>query len=224
VSGNGGHLKIPESVKHLDPDVVFDFLACHAGNVSAAADDLGVPSGDFRRWLWSHPRMSADFDERQERHLDLVQQNILGACQSEDPRLRFAASCFSARYMARAAKRGWITTATDAESIAAAAQPQRIQIGWAEPGGVEYVEPSEPIVRDGVAVQVPVYSNGASTIVDPPAGDSAKLVEEQPAALIAEPLTAEQLEQARQKLRAFPHDREALLATIRGNGYSTDGL
>jgi hypothetical protein len=40
--------KVPDSVAHLDPDVVVEVLSRHAINVSDAAAELGVASADLR--------------------------------------------------------------------------------------------------------------------------------------------------------------------------------
>ena len=44
--------KVPDTVAHLDPDVVVETLSRHGGNVSEAAGELGVASADLHRLLW----------------------------------------------------------------------------------------------------------------------------------------------------------------------------
>jgi ActR/RegA family two-component response regulator len=47
--------KVPNSVAHLDPDVVVEVLSRHAINVSDAAGELGVASADLRRLFVGQP-------------------------------------------------------------------------------------------------------------------------------------------------------------------------
>jgi hypothetical protein len=49
---------VPDSVKHLDADVVVEALSRHAINVSDAAGELGVASADLRRLLWANPKLT----------------------------------------------------------------------------------------------------------------------------------------------------------------------
>ena len=50
---------VPDSVEHLDPDVVVEVLSRHAINVSDAARELGVASADLRRLLCANTKGSA---------------------------------------------------------------------------------------------------------------------------------------------------------------------
>ena len=43
--------KVPDSVDHLDPDVLVEVLSRHGVNVSDAAGELGLGSADLRRLL-----------------------------------------------------------------------------------------------------------------------------------------------------------------------------
>ena len=43
--------KVPDSVAHLDPDVVVEVFSRHGVNVTEAAAELGVASADLRRLL-----------------------------------------------------------------------------------------------------------------------------------------------------------------------------
>ncbi len=47
--------KVPDSVAHLDPDVVVETISRHAINASDVASDFGVGSADLRRLLWPGP-------------------------------------------------------------------------------------------------------------------------------------------------------------------------
>ena len=48
---------IPDTVAHLDADVVVETLSRHGVNVSEAASELGVGSADLRRLLWARPHL-----------------------------------------------------------------------------------------------------------------------------------------------------------------------
>jgi hypothetical protein len=108
---------VPDSVKHLDVDVVIELLSRHGVNVSEAADELGVASADLRRLLWARPQLTDAAIEIEERRLDLAEKNIYEALTSDDSRRRDAASMFTIRNSHRARKRGWITTSTSAAEL-----------------------------------------------------------------------------------------------------------
>jgi hypothetical protein len=112
---------VPDSVAHLDLDVVVETLSRHGVNVSEAADELGVASADLRRLLWAQPQLRDAAVEIEERRLDLAEKNIYEALRSDDPRRRDAASMFTIRNSHRARKRGWITTSTSAAELSISA-------------------------------------------------------------------------------------------------------
>jgi hypothetical protein len=114
---------IPDSVAHLDLDVVVETLSRHGVNVSEAADELGVASADLRRLLWAQPQLRDAAVEIEERRLDLAEKNIYEALRSDNPRRRDAASMFTIRNSHRARKRGWITTSTSAAELSISANP-----------------------------------------------------------------------------------------------------
>ena len=125
--------KVPDSVAHLDPDVVVEVLGRHAINVSEAAGELGVASADLRRLLWANPKLMDAAVESEERRLDLAEKNIYEALRSDDPRRRDAASMFTIRNSHRARRRGWITTSTSAAELSVstvANGPREIQFRW----------------------------------------------------------------------------------------------
>jgi hypothetical protein len=113
--------KVPDSVAHLDPDVVVETLSRHAINVSDAAGELGVASADLRRLLWANPKLADAAIEIEERRLDLAERNIFEALKSDDPRRRDAASMFTIRNSHRARRRGWITTSTSVAELSISA-------------------------------------------------------------------------------------------------------
>ena|ERR1700727_2191627 len=113
--------KVPDSVQHLDHDVVVEVLSRHGVNVTDAAGELGVCSADLRRLLWANPKLTDAAVELEERRLDLAEKNIYEALRSDDPRRRDAASMFSIRNSHRARRRGWITTSTSAAELSVTA-------------------------------------------------------------------------------------------------------
>src|SRR3984957_11821331 len=112
---------VPDSVKHLDADVLVEVLSRHGVNVSEAAAELGVGSADLRRLLWANPKLTDAAVEIEERRLDLAERNIFEALKSDDPRRRDAASMFTIRNSHRARRRGWITTSTTAAELSVTA-------------------------------------------------------------------------------------------------------
>jgi hypothetical protein len=125
--------KVPDTVAHLEPDVVVEVLSRHGVNVSDAAGELGVASADLRRLLCAKPHLTDMAVELEERRLDLAEKNIYEALKSDDPRRRDAASMFAIRNSHRARKRGWITTSTSAAEISintGGNTPREIKFRW----------------------------------------------------------------------------------------------
>jgi hypothetical protein len=85
--------KVPDSVAHLDPDVVVEVLSRHGVNVSDAADELGVASADLRRFLCAKPHLTDMAVELEERRLDLAEKNIYEALRSDDSRVVMRLRC-----------------------------------------------------------------------------------------------------------------------------------
>jgi hypothetical protein len=133
VSNFVARAKVPDSVQHLDHDVVVEVLSRHAINVSDAAGELGVASADLRRLLWANPKLTDAAAEIEERRLDLAERNIHEALRSDDPRRRDAASMFTIRNSHRARKRGWITSSTSVAELSistSATGPREIRFRW----------------------------------------------------------------------------------------------
>ena len=124
--------RVPDTVTHLDPDVVVEVLSRHGVNVSEAADELGVGSADLRRLLWARPHLADMAVELEERRLDLAEKNIYEALRSDDSRRRDAASMFTIRNSHRARKRGWITTSTSVAelSVSTSAPARTLTFRW----------------------------------------------------------------------------------------------
>jgi hypothetical protein len=125
--------KVPDTVAHLDPDVVVETFSRHGVNVSDAASELGVASADLRRLLWAKPHLTDMAVEMEERRLDLAERNIYEALRSDDSRRRDAASFFVIRNSHRARRRGWITTSTSASELSVsvgASGSREIRFRW----------------------------------------------------------------------------------------------
>jgi hypothetical protein len=108
---------VPDSVQHLDLNVVVEVLSRHAINVSDAARELGVASADLRRLMLAKPQLTDMAVEMEERRLDLAEKNIYEALHSDDSRRRDAASMFTIRNSHRARRRSWITSSTSAAEL-----------------------------------------------------------------------------------------------------------
>jgi hypothetical protein len=178
---------IPDTVQHLDADVVIDVLSRHGVNVSAAARELCVPSADLRKLLWARPQFVAAADEMAEHRLDLSEAIIYETLKSDDPRMRFAAACFTTRYSAKAGRRGWLTNSTSDIGADKSAEPRHITLSWRSPQTGESIPPARPlpterVVRDGIEIELPVYGahEDEGEGVAPPAGDDARHVESAP--------------------------------------------
>jgi hypothetical protein len=117
--------KVPDSVQHLDQDIVVEVLSRQGVNVSDAARELGVASADLRRLLCAKPQLTDMAVELEERRLDLAERNIYEALRSDDSRRRDAASFFVIRNSHRARRRGWITTSTSAAELSVTANAPR---------------------------------------------------------------------------------------------------
>jgi hypothetical protein len=139
---------VPDSVAHLDLDVVVETLGRHGVNVSEAADELGVASADLRRLLWANPKLVDAAVEMEERRLDLAERNIYEALKSDDPRRRDAASMFTIRNSHRARKRGWITSSTSAAELSVSAnannQSRTLTFRWRNDSDPELNSWGEP--------------------------------------------------------------------------------
>jgi hypothetical protein len=114
-------VSIPDTVSHLDVDVVVEVLSRHAFNVSDAARELGVGSADLRKLLLATPTLTAAAAEMEERRLDLAERNIYQALKSSDGRERLAASFFVVRNSHRSRRRGWITSSSTAAELSVSA-------------------------------------------------------------------------------------------------------
>jgi hypothetical protein len=161
---------VPDSVAHLDPDVVVEVLSRHGVNVSDAAGELGVASADLRRLLCAKPYLTDMAVEIEERRLDLAEKNIYEALRSDDSRRRDAASFFVIRNSHRARKRGWITTSTSAAelSVSANAPARTFTFRW---------RTSEDDERDAEAAERERLCDEGKPVVSIGWGDGGKTID-----------------------------------------------
>jgi hypothetical protein len=167
--------RVPDSVAHLDPDVIVEVLSRHAINVSDAAAELRVVSADLRKLLCANPHLTDMAVELEERRLDLAEKNIYEALRSDDGRRRDAASFFVVRNSHRARKRGWITTSTSAAelSVTANAPARTLTFRW---------RTSEDDARDAERAEAERLRNAGKPVVSIGGGDggSDKTIEHEP--------------------------------------------
>jgi hypothetical protein len=118
-------VSLPATVADLDLPLVAEAFARHAGNVTDAAADLGVPASDLRRLLWANSSLQDAAYEAVEARIDLAEKNIAASLSSGDKRERLAASMFVVRNSHRARKRGWITSSASAAELSVSGSADR---------------------------------------------------------------------------------------------------
>ncbi len=106
--------RIPESVAHLDVEIVAAALICNDANIRNTARVLDVPSGDLRKLVLADQRLADAALEAIELRLDDAEANLCEALHCGDPRRRDAISMFMLRNTQRAAKRGYAVAASPA--------------------------------------------------------------------------------------------------------------
>ena len=84
--------RVPESVAHLDVEIVAAALIHNDANIGNAARALGVPSGDLRKLVLVDQRLADAALEAIELRLDDAEANLGEALHSENPRRRDAVS------------------------------------------------------------------------------------------------------------------------------------
>jgi hypothetical protein len=128
--------RIPESVAHLDIEIVAAALIRNDANVRNAARALDVPSGDLRKLVLADQRLADAALEAVELRLDDAEANLCEALHSEDARRRDTVSMFMLRNVQRAAKRGYAVAASAAslEVGLGDPEPRRIIVRWRSPG------------------------------------------------------------------------------------------
>jgi hypothetical protein len=118
--------KIPPSCENIPIELAMRVLAESGGNVSKAADVLGVPSRDFRYWVRNTSSLTAVVDEVMEIFCDRAEAILREALESEHEVRRDAASRFVLN--GKGAPRGW---SRDSQTSVAVDRPlQHIVIKW----------------------------------------------------------------------------------------------
>jgi hypothetical protein len=152
--------RIPESVAHLDVEIVAAALIRHDANVRNAARALDVASGDLRKLVLVDQRLADAALEAVELRLDDAEPNLSEALHCGDPRRRDAVSMFMLRNTQRAAKRGYAvaaSAATLAVGFDNCAPARTIVFRW---GGDDSAPEMDVIERDGKSISVPRYGDG----------------------------------------------------------------
>jgi hypothetical protein len=153
--------RVPESVAHLDIEVIAAALIRNDANVRNAALALGVPSGDLRKLVLVDQHLADAALEAVELRLDDAEANLCEALRCGDPRRRDAVSMFMLRNTQRAAKRGYAVAASAArlEVGLGDREPRQIIVSWRNPGEEKSTDDDgwETIERDGQTVWVPRY-------------------------------------------------------------------
>jgi hypothetical protein len=150
--------RVPQSVAHLDIEIVAASLIRHDANVRNTARALGVPPGDLRKLILVDQRLADAAVEAVELRLDDAEANLCEALHCDDPRRRDAISMFMLRNTQRAAKRGYAVAASAASPEVGLNNPasaQTIVFKWA--GGDREMDVIE---RDGKNISVPRYDSG----------------------------------------------------------------
>jgi hypothetical protein len=118
--------KVPPSCDNIPVELAMRVLAEAWGNVSKAADVLGVPSGDLRYWVRQTPALTAVVDEVMEIFCDRAEAILREALESNHEVRRDAASRFVLN--GKGAPRGW---SRDSQAAATIDRPlQHIVIKW----------------------------------------------------------------------------------------------
>ena len=136
--------RIPESVAHLDIEIVAAALIHNDANVRNAARALGVPTGDLRKLVLVDQRLADAALEAVELRLDDAEANLSEALRCGDPRRRDAVSMFMLRNTQRASKRGYAVAASAAslEVGPRAGANHRRQVGQRRSGSPRWMSSS----------------------------------------------------------------------------------
>jgi hypothetical protein len=118
--------KIPPSCENISMDLAKRVLAETWGNVSEAADALGVPSRDFRLLVRTTPVLAAVVDEVNEIFCDKAEAILREALESEHELRRDVASRFV--LSGKGAMRGWARPSGPAVTIEQ--PPCQIVLKW----------------------------------------------------------------------------------------------
>src|SRR6516162_3540511 len=119
--------KLPPSCANISIELAQQVLAESWGNISAAADALGVPSRHFRMFVRTTPALAAVAEEAGELYCDKAEGILRDALESENELRRDVAARFV--LSGKGAPRGWSRPSSPAVTIGE--QPSRqIVIRW----------------------------------------------------------------------------------------------
>jgi hypothetical protein len=141
--------KIPPSCEKVSIELAMRVLAETWGNISKAADALGVPSRDFRYWVRMTPALTAVVDEVTEIFCDKAEAILCEALESEHELRRDVASRFVLN--GKGAMRGWARNQQPAVTIPQ--PPREITIRWLDPD--EKGSDDAPALIDAKPVEEP---------------------------------------------------------------------
>ena len=148
--------RIPESVAHLDIEIVSAALIRNDANVRNAARALGVPSGDLRKLVLVDQRLADAALEAVELRLDDAEANLSEALRCGDPRRRDAVSMFMLRNTQRAAKRGYAVAASAASlEVNIDTAPRNYRVVWGKPEEPDRELGPGEFRRDGRIISAP---------------------------------------------------------------------
>jgi hypothetical protein len=118
--------KVPPSCENISIELAQQVLAEAWGNISVAADALGVPSRDFRFLVRTTPALTAVAEEAGELYCDKAESILRDALESEKELRRDVAARFVLG--GKGAPRGWTRPSSPAVTIEK--PPRQIVIKW----------------------------------------------------------------------------------------------
>ena len=158
--------RVPQSVAHLDVEMIAEALIHHDANVRNAAVALGVPSGDLRKLVLLDQRLADAALEAVELRLDDAEANLSEALRCGDPRRRDAVSMFMLRNTQRAAKRGYAVSASAASlDMNIKTPPTQYTVVWGEPDEPDRELAAGEFRRDGRICRRPVMAAIGATML-----------------------------------------------------------
>ena len=170
--------RIPESVAHLDIEIVSAALIRHDANIRNTARALDVPSCDLRKLVLIDQRLADAALEAIELRLDAAEANLSEALHCGDPRRRDVVSIFILRNTQRASKRGYAVAASAASlevsQASDQASAQTVVFRW---GGDGSDREMDVIERDGKRLSIPRYGGELGDCLEGALAESAVLIE-----------------------------------------------
>jgi hypothetical protein len=134
--------KVPPSCENISIELAQQVLAESWGNISVAADALGVPSRDFRFLVRTTPALTAVAEEAGELYCDKAESILRDALESENELRRDVAARFVLG--GKGAPRGWTRPSSPAVTIEQ--PPRQIVIKWLGEDESSSREGSPPLI------------------------------------------------------------------------------